>query len=304
MYQGRPTTQSGTLTMTTISLGSAFDGMGDAANGYRSKTFEKFCRSLDGFRERVEAQYAGATYPAGTALAGKPFDPANGTVSKYSADVMVPAFLSTYTSMGGKSLSIFPTLACLLPNWTMRYSGLVQLPWFRDVFKSLQREPLLQEHLRRRLIQLLLNVPRIHERPGLRQRRYDGQPRAGQHVQRKHREHKRGLLAAHRRGHDLQQQPYLQTGIPQDARTEPQHDQRTDKRSSKQRPRCGHELQDKQLQAIRRQPSPPGASKRQERVSREQAGIRLRHRAETDSTQTSTCASTCLTAARRRYAAT
>ena len=136
MYQGRPTTQSGTLTMTTISLGSAFEGMGDASNGYRSKTFEKFCRSLDGFRERVEAQYAGATYPAGTALAGKPFDPANGTVSKYSADVMVPAFLSTYTSMGGKSLSIFPTLARLLPNWTMRYSGLVQLPWFRDVFKS------------------------------------------------------------------------------------------------------------------------------------------------------------------------
>ena len=136
MYQGSPTTQSGTLTMTTISLGSAFEGMGDAKNGYHSKTFEKFCRSLDGFRDRVEAQYAGATYPAGTALAGKPFDPANGTVSKYSADVMVPAFLSAYTSMGGKSLSIFPTLARLLPNWTLRYSGLVQLPWFRDVFKS------------------------------------------------------------------------------------------------------------------------------------------------------------------------
>ena len=136
MYQGSPTTQSGTLTMTTISLGSAFEGMGDAKNGYHSKTFEKFCRSLDGFRDRVEAQYAGATYPAGTALAGKPFDPANGTVSKYSADVMVPAFLSAYTSMGGKSLSIFPTLTRLLPNWTLRYSGLVQLPWFRDVFKS------------------------------------------------------------------------------------------------------------------------------------------------------------------------
>ena len=136
MYQGSPTTQSGTLTMTTISLGSAFEGMGDAKNGYHSKTFEKFCRSLDGFRDRVEAQYSGATYPAGTALAGKPFDPANGTVSKYSADVMVPAFLSAYTSMGGKSLSIFPTLARLLPNWTLRYSGLVQLPWFNDVFKS------------------------------------------------------------------------------------------------------------------------------------------------------------------------
>ena len=33
-------------------------------------------------------------------------------------------------------LNIFPTLASLLPNWTVRYSGLSQLPWFRDLFKS------------------------------------------------------------------------------------------------------------------------------------------------------------------------
>lgn len=136
MYQGSPMTQSGTLTMTTISLGSAFEGMGDATNGYHSATFEKFCKSLDKFQQRVEARYANATYPDGTLFAGQKFDPANGTVSKYSADVMVPAFLSAYTSMGGSSLSIFPTLSRLLPNWTLRYSGLVQLPWFRDVFKS------------------------------------------------------------------------------------------------------------------------------------------------------------------------
>lgn len=136
MYEGRPTTQSGTFTMTTISIGSAFEGMGDAKSGYRSATFDKFCNSLESFRSRVEAQYANATYPAGTALAGQKFDPTNGGVSKYSADVMVPAFLSAYTSMGGKSLSIFPTLARLLPNWTVRYSGLVMLPWIRDVFKS------------------------------------------------------------------------------------------------------------------------------------------------------------------------
>ena len=136
MYAGTPTTQSGTLSMTTISIGSAFEGMGDATNGYRSATFEKFCRSLDGFRNRVEAQYADALYPAGTVLAGQKFDPANGTVNKYSADVMIPAFLSAYTSMGGKSLDIFPALSRLLPNWTVRYSGLARLPWFRDVFKS------------------------------------------------------------------------------------------------------------------------------------------------------------------------
>ncbi len=136
MYQGMPTTQSGTFTMTTISLGSAFESMGNANNGYFSKSFEKFCNSLEGFRQKVENQYSGAVYPTGTTHAGETFNPENGTVSKYSADVMIPAFLSTYTSMGGSSLELFPTLSRLLPNWSLRYSGLGRLPWFRDVFKS------------------------------------------------------------------------------------------------------------------------------------------------------------------------
>ena len=134
MYQGNPTTQSGSFTMTTLSLGSAFEGMGDAANGYHSATFEKFVRSLDGYRDRVEAQYVGQQYPA--ALGGGKFDPAKGAVDKYSGDVMIPAFLNTYTGMGSVGLNIFPTLASLLPNWTVRYSGLSQLPWFRNLFKS------------------------------------------------------------------------------------------------------------------------------------------------------------------------
>lgn len=33
-------------------------------------------------------------------------------------------------------MDIFPSIARMLPNWTMRYSGLARLPWFRDVFKS------------------------------------------------------------------------------------------------------------------------------------------------------------------------
>ena len=137
MYSGQPTTRSGTFTMTTISLKGVFEGTGNANNGYKSATFDKFCNSLDGFRDRVEAGYANAVYPSYyTGLAGKKFDVANGTVNKYSADVMIPAFLSAYTSSGG-GLDIFPTLARLLPNWTLRYSGLSQLPWFRDHFRSI-----------------------------------------------------------------------------------------------------------------------------------------------------------------------
>lgn len=136
MYEGTPTTQSGAFQMTTISLGSAFEGMGNANSGYRSKTFEKFVNSLAGFRNRVEAQYAGTVYPAGSALAGGKFDASRTPVNQYSSDVMIPAFLKAYTSMGGNSLSVFPALSRMLPNWTIRYSGLGRLPWFNEHFKS------------------------------------------------------------------------------------------------------------------------------------------------------------------------
>lgn len=137
MYEGTPTTQSGAFQMTTISLSSAFEGMGNANSGYRSKTFEKFVNSLAGFRDRVEAQYAGTVYPAGSALAGGKFDASRTPVNQYSSDVMIPAFLKAYTSMGGNSLSVFPALSRMLPNWTIRYSGLGRLPWFNEHFKSI-----------------------------------------------------------------------------------------------------------------------------------------------------------------------
>lgn len=136
MYVGNPTTESGTFNMTTISLKSALTGGGNARNGFHNTSFEKFVHSLESFRNRVEAQYKGAPYPQGSTLSGKTFDPQNGGVNKYSADVMVPAFLAAYTNMGGKSLKLFPTLTQMLPNWSFRYSGLGQLPFLSELFKS------------------------------------------------------------------------------------------------------------------------------------------------------------------------
>ena len=142
MYDGMPTTQSGTFTMTTISLKSALEGMGNANNGYASGTFSKFCRSIEGFRQKVQGRYANAVYPQGTTsaegiqLGGTAYNPALGQVNRYSADVLIPAFLSAYTSSGGSDLDIFPALKRLLPNWTVKYSGLGKLPWLRDHFKS------------------------------------------------------------------------------------------------------------------------------------------------------------------------
>ena len=117
VYEGMPTTQSGTFNMTTISIGSSLEPLGDANSGYPSKVFERFCNALPEYQAKASAHY------------GKEVD-------KHSAAVLIPAFINTYTSSGGGSLDFFPALTRLLPNWTIRYSGLSKLAWFRDNFKS------------------------------------------------------------------------------------------------------------------------------------------------------------------------
>ncbi len=121
-YEGMPTTHSGSFNMTVISLKGALEGMGNADNGYHSATFDKFLELLPQFQQRVEAQYADA--------------PTHQAVNQYSGDVMIPAFLAAYTSGAGSSLDIFPALTRLLPNWTIKYSGLSKLTWFSNHFKS------------------------------------------------------------------------------------------------------------------------------------------------------------------------
>lgn len=141
MYEGMPTTHSGSFSMTTLSLKSALEGMGNANNGYKSKSFEKFCASIEGYQTRVQAQYANSTYPEGTTdyygidMSGADYNSQLGTVDQYSADVLVPAFLDAYTS-SGDGLKIFPTLRKMLPNWSVKYTGLSRLPWLRDHFKA------------------------------------------------------------------------------------------------------------------------------------------------------------------------
>ena len=137
MFAGMPDTRSGNFTMSIISIGSAFERH-NADNGYRSSTFERFRNSLEGIRNRAEAQYANSRYPQGTALVGKPFDPANGTVSKHSPDVMIPAFLAAYTGRNARNsaLDIFPSLFAMMPNWRITYAGLAKIGWFKKNFRS------------------------------------------------------------------------------------------------------------------------------------------------------------------------
>ena len=137
MYAGNPTTRSGSFNMTTISLKTAFASRGNVGNGYQSRTFSRFQENLDIMQQRVEARYLNTQYPEQTGMSGT-FDPAQGTVDRYSPDVMIPAFMAAYTggNVHSRSLDIFPSVAKMLPNWSMTYKGLSNLPWVRDHFKS------------------------------------------------------------------------------------------------------------------------------------------------------------------------
>lgn len=137
MYSGMPNSRSGNFSMTVVSIGSAFDRH-SADNGYRSRSFEKFMNSIPVMRDRIEAQYINSRYPQESSLAGQKYDPANGGVDMYSSDVLIPAFLASYTghNPSRSPLDLFPSILSMLPNWSVTYSGLSQLPFFKKHFKS------------------------------------------------------------------------------------------------------------------------------------------------------------------------
>src|SRR5690606_12826558 len=93
---------------------------------------------------RLEAKLIGTNYPStgfmkGHALAGEPFDPANGTFAANSADVLIPAFLAAYTGGDARysSLELFPGLLSMLPNWSVSYDGLSKLEFVQQYFRNL-----------------------------------------------------------------------------------------------------------------------------------------------------------------------
>ena len=137
MYAGMPSTRSGSFNMTVITIGSAFESSGPG-NGYRSAAFDRFTSSIETVRQRIESQYEGARYPAGSDRAGQAYSPENGGVDMYSSDVLIPAFLSAYSSgnASNATLDLFPSILSMLPNWSMTYSGLGKLPFFQRYFKS------------------------------------------------------------------------------------------------------------------------------------------------------------------------
>lgn len=148
MYEGKPRKLGGSFSMTTIAISSSLRSS-NAKNNYHSEAFDNFLKNREIIHNRMEQKYNGVTYPTGgfmselPGLAGKAqYQPGNniGTVNPNSADVLIPAFISAYTgkNAGKISLSAFPSLRSLLPNWSVSYDGLTSVSSIKKYFKTIR----------------------------------------------------------------------------------------------------------------------------------------------------------------------
>ena len=141
-YDQMQNTQTGSFNITQVAIGTAFDKIGGADKNFNSENFNAFLENRELMRNRVQDRYTDLTYPNSTAfdesVRGQKYNIDNGAVSRNSADVLVPAFLATYTGRDINKISFNPFMSILqaLPNWSVTFDGLGRLPWIRDHFKS------------------------------------------------------------------------------------------------------------------------------------------------------------------------
>ncbi|MDE6337558.1 MAG: cell surface protein SprA, partial [Muribaculaceae bacterium] len=142
MFAGMPTSLSGSYTRTHVALATALKNS-KASNGYESAAFTRFLENIPVIAERYDRLYTGVSYPdggflEGNALAGTPYNPAVGTVSRTSPDVLIPAFIAAYSGYDAHKIDLehFQGLSSMRPNWRVTYDGLLQMGNMKNIFKS------------------------------------------------------------------------------------------------------------------------------------------------------------------------
>ena len=142
-YDRLQETMTGSFNITQVAIGTAFNRIGGADDNFRSDVYERFLRNREIMAGRVQERYENTIYPTDGFLNGRPvggqaYNPSKGSVNSNSADVLIPAFLATYTGRDINKIGFNPFLSILqiLPNWSVTYDGLGKLPGMRDHFKS------------------------------------------------------------------------------------------------------------------------------------------------------------------------
>jgi cell surface protein SprA len=126
LYRSLTPNTTGNFNISTVIIKTAFS----TSDENTSQTFENFSDNRLIIAKRLAEEYYGTTnYPVDTET-GYPI----GFGSK-SQDVLLPSFLSAYKGSDPEkeSTGIFRDIP--IPNWDLKYTGLMKIPWFKKYFK-------------------------------------------------------------------------------------------------------------------------------------------------------------------------
>ncbi len=126
LYRSLTPSVFGNFNISTIMIKTAFS----TSDENFSEPFEDFRNNRLTIAKRLAEKYYGTT--------NYPVDPETGYpigFGKTSQDVLLPAFLSAYkgSSPEKESTSIFRDVP--IPNWDLKYTGLMRFSWFKKYFK-------------------------------------------------------------------------------------------------------------------------------------------------------------------------
>ncbi|MDY7394583.1 cell surface protein SprA [Aureibaculum sp. 2210JD6-5] len=109
----QPFNEIGNFSISHFMLGKAFDGNGDA-------TFDEFKANRTIIQQRL-AQQSGAD------IAG---------FGENSQQVLIPAFLATYSGRDASKVKLSAFRDVPIPNWRLNYKGFMKFAWFKKHFRS------------------------------------------------------------------------------------------------------------------------------------------------------------------------
>lgn len=115
----------GNFNISTIMIRTAFAN----SDEFSSETFETFRGNRLLVANRLAREFYGSETFA-TDAEGYPLG-----FSKNSQSVLLPAFLSAYQGSNPESISLGAFRDFPLPNWNIKYTGLMRIKWFKDNFR-------------------------------------------------------------------------------------------------------------------------------------------------------------------------
>jgi cell surface protein SprA len=130
VYNSRSPYTTGNFSISTILIKTAFS----KSDEFNSSAFQNFRDNRLEIANRLAAQYYVGEIPRVTNSDDPNFNFPIG-FGRNSQAVLIPSFLAAYSgeSSGGVSLSALRDIP--LPNWTVKYSGLMRYKFFKDRFK-------------------------------------------------------------------------------------------------------------------------------------------------------------------------